>query len=258
MASERYSSKLLLLNFPSNCHSRLPKQIEEIHSPTCPILPGPGNPPWISELTSADRIEQDLYDYGHRLWGFVIYRCTYQSNTAWTKFLRRLVADTEDVLEGADDLLDHLAITVLEDPGKFDGATAAVVREHFNQWAATAVEEEQGTTAQGLVPGLEGFQRYRYCIQVTQDELDSVLADDYERNGFLRMIWRDWKEYEPFEEDGERFEEEEEEPLEGCTLEAVGWMRVPFWGVMFLPWSHLRDPNAWYIEYRRPPAIGHF
>lgn len=128
--------------------------------------------------------------------------------------MRRLLADTEETLEGDGglDLLDNLALTVFEDSRSFDGAATAVVWDHFNRWAATAVQQEQGTG-----PGLFGSQRYRYCIQATQDVLDSVLAD--EEGGVVRLIWGDWEEYEPYEE-GERLEAEQE-AIEGCTLEDV-------------------------------------
>jgi hypothetical protein len=40
-------------------------------------------------------------------------------------------------------------------------------------------------------------------------------------------------EYDPYEE-GERLEEEQE-ATEGCTLEDVRWIQVPFDGVMVIP-----------------------
>lgn len=164
--------------------------------------------------------------------------------------MRRLLANTEETLEGEGglDLLDNLALTVFEDAGTFDGATTAMVRDHFNRWAATAVQQEHGPW---LGPGPVRSQRYRYCIQVTQDVLDSVIAD--EGNGFVRLIWGDWKEYEPFDE-GERFEQEQE-AIEGCTLEDVGWIKVPFEGVMVIPWCYLRSEWAWETEYRRPTEL---
>ena len=82
--------------------------------------------------------------------------------------------------------------------------------------------------------------------------LDSVLADD---DGFVRLVRGDWKEYDPYEE-GERVEEEHE-ALEGCTLENVGWMQVPFNGVMVVPWYYLRG-YGWEREYRRPPTVACF
>ncbi|KAJ5364364.1 uncharacterized protein N7496_010077 [Penicillium cataractarum] len=213
--------------------------------------------PRIPYLHDADHVEHDLWDDGHRLWGFVIYRCTYESDSAWTEFMNRLLASTEEMFDWETDLevLDRLALTVFEDSGMFNGASTAVVREHFNRWAVDAVQKEQGTV-QGQGQVHPGSQRYRYCIQVTQDVLDSVLAGDYERNGFVRVIRADWEVYEPYDH-GERIEEEEE-PLEGCTLEDVGWVKVQFDGMMFIAWGYLRSDWAWGVGYRRPPKIAHF
>jgi hypothetical protein len=41
------------------------------------------------------------------------------------------------------DLLDKFAPTVLQDRS-FEGAIVAVLRDHFDQWATTALREEQG------------------------------------------------------------------------------------------------------------------
>lgn len=57
-----------------------------------------------------------------------------------------------------------------------------------------------------------------------------VLADE---EGFVRLIRGDWMEYDPYEE-GERLEEEQE-ATEGCILEDVRWIQVPFDGVMVIP-----------------------
>ncbi|GIJ86743.1 hypothetical protein Asppvi_005638 [Aspergillus pseudoviridinutans] len=197
----------------------------------------------------ADRIERDLHEDGLRAWGFVIYRCTYQSNTAWVEFMRRLLANTKDTLEGCCglDLLDNLTLTVIEDSGSLDGATTAVIRKHFQQWVAAAEQEEPDTPS----PRVQLSQRYRYCLQITQDVMDSVLTDE-EEGGFVRLIRRDWEEYEPYDH-GERIEDEEE-AIEGCTLENVGWIKVPFDGVMVYPWYYLRG-GGWATEYRRPPKI---
>ncbi|CAG8112363.1 unnamed protein product [Penicillium salamii] len=155
--------------------------------------------------------------------------------------MHRLLANTEETLEwaGGLDLLDNLAVTVFEDL-RFDGATASVVRDHFKRWTATAAQLEQGTGS--------GFsERYLCCIQVMRDVLDSVLAGD----GFVRLVRGDWKEGD---DEGEGVEYE---ALEGCTLENVGWMQVPFNGVMVVPWYYLRC-YGWEREYRRPPAVACF
>jgi hypothetical protein len=206
--------------------------------------------------TTAE-IEQWLREDGHRAWGFVIYRSTYQNQAAWDEFMRRLLANTTDMLEydAGLDLLDHLALTVFDNPNKFDNATTAMVRDHFKQWAATMEEEEQGPISRPKHLRIPGSQRYRYCIQVTQEALESALADDCEKKemGVVYIIQAKWQEYSPYA-DGERHEEEEE-AIEGCTLEDVGWIKVPFESLMPVVWGYLRSDCAWEIEYHRPPDM---
>ncbi|KAL4892329.1 hypothetical protein BDV59DRAFT_180489 [Aspergillus ambiguus] len=88
--------------------------------------------------------------------------------------MRRLLADTTESLAGLGgfDLLDNLTLTVLEDERRFNGASTAVIRDHFKQWAATMERQEQGPSLESQQPRYPGSQRYRYCIQVTQEILD--------------------------------------------------------------------------------------
>lgn len=128
-----------------------------------------------------------------------------------------------------------------------------MVRDHFKQWVATIEQEEQCPISDPKQIRIPGSQRYRYCIQVTQEALESALADDREIMGFVYIILADWKEYSPYE-NGERFKEEEE-AIEGCTLEHVGWINVPFDSLMPVVWCYLRSYCAWEIEYCRPPDM---
>lgn len=40
-------------------------------------------PRGVKSCNTADRIEEELLEKGHRVWGFVIYRCTYGDDAAW-------------------------------------------------------------------------------------------------------------------------------------------------------------------------------
>lgn len=55
------------------------------------------------------------------------------------------------------DIMRKLEYADFEDREGFDGASDAVVREHFKSWIILAPQEEQGTTA-GC------FQRYRFVL----------------------------------------------------------------------------------------------
>lgn len=149
--------------------------------------------------------------------------------------------------------MDSLSLTIFEDRSLFDGASTSVVREHFKQWAITAPQQEQSTG-----PALS--QRYRYCIQVDDAALKSVLENDEPlppmSHGFVNLIWNDdgWKHTNgaPSPE-----EEEVEEPIEGCTWHNVGWMRVTYQDVMVCFYVLLRDLNDCHRVYRRPPEVAH-
>ena len=202
-------------------------------------------------FNDADNIERYLQEDGHRTWGFVIYRCTYESDDDWDQFMECLRDQIRRSLEHSNglDMMDSLSITVFEDRSILDGASTSVVREHFKQWAATAPQQEQGTG-----PALS--QRYRYCVQVDAVALESVIHDapspsqpDTISDGFVNLIWRDW---EPSKLDPRQTPEE---PIEGCTQHEVGWMRVAYQDVMVGMQYYLRDWNDWYSEYRRPPEV---
>jgi hypothetical protein len=49
------------------------------------------------------------------------------------------------------------------------------------------------------------------------------------------------------------------EPVYGCTLDEVGWIKVRYSEAQTGPSSRMTDDRDWSVEYRRPPAIGfHF
>ena len=52
--------------------------------------------------------------------------------------------------------------------------------------------------------------------------------------------------------DGIRIDDEGE-AIEGCTLNNVGWINVPFKGVIVISYGYLR--GEWDTEYRGPPEI---
>ena len=105
-------------------------------------------PPWIQKanLNSAEKIKWYLREDGHLTWGFVIYRYTYDSDDDWNKFIELLRGHIREGFEYYNrlDIMDSLSLTVIEDQSILDDASTSFVREHFKQWAATALEQEQG------------------------------------------------------------------------------------------------------------------
>jgi hypothetical protein len=86
-------------------------------------------PQYSTHNNDADNIERYLQEDGHRTWGFVIYRCTYESDDYWGWFighLRDKIRHTLELCNGLD-MMDSLGITVFEDRSILDGASTSVV-----------------------------------------------------------------------------------------------------------------------------------
>lgn len=197
--------------------------------------PSKRDPKIDASLNEADRLEALLEKDNFKTWGFVIYRCTYQDNAEWEKFMTRFLSAVPEFLQyySGLDLLDTFAPTVFEDPS-FEGATVVALREHFNKWAKTARKEEQGVS--------ENYRarigRYRFFITVDQEALESVLhapEDIDEEVAFVRMVHAEWEPQKYDEEDIANGDvDPPEEPLEGCTEHDVGWMKM-YWRITELP-----------------------
>lgn len=204
-------------------------------------------------LNAADILERLLQKDGFTKWGFVIYRCTYQSQKDWERFMARFLQSVTEYLESSKglDMLEGFTPTVFEDPS-FDGATTAVLRTHFRKWATTAPLQEQGVDTFGK------SGRYRSFVMVDQEALESVLNSDPDamtQTGFVRLVYGEW-EPEVNEDGNESVDLDEElEPLEGCTQEDVGWMKVPYDEVQGIGATAMCDMHDWDMYYARPPEM---
>lgn len=224
-----------------------------------PEQPSKRDPTMETTNNTADELERLLQVDGFKTWGFVVYRCTYQSDSDWEKFVTLFLGRVMRKLKyySGLDLLDDFAPTVFEDPS-FEGATTAVLRDHFNQWAATAMHREQG-----VPPGVERYPRpgrYRFFVMVYQEALESVLNPpdpDDRGSSFIRLVNGEWEPEVLDEEELAEYTEPppEFEPLEGCTLEDIGWMKVPYGEIEFYGFVNMCDSNHWDMYYGRPPEI---
>ncbi|KAK2041574.1 hypothetical protein LZ31DRAFT_543944 [Colletotrichum somersetense] len=82
---------------------------------------------------------------GFHRWGFVIYRATYNDDTAWERYLKALKLTARRALadEGGDVLLEHyMDWPVIADQPTLDGASKADVRKHFNSWLPANQDKE--------------------------------------------------------------------------------------------------------------------
>jgi hypothetical protein len=98
-----------------------------------------------SSTNTADRIQDELEENGHRVWGFVIYRCTYGDDAAWEECLERLNASMRDDMQfynGLDLLEEGSYRRTVITGARFDGVKTQYVREHFKEWRKQAILEE--------------------------------------------------------------------------------------------------------------------
>jgi hypothetical protein len=157
-----------------------------------------------------DRLDED----GHRVWGFVIYRCTYGDDAAWDECLHRLNLSTRinmhfyealHLLDDNDGDRDYrFQQTVFQDAAKFDGASTQVVHRHFQEWRALAFDAEQGSNEkieaprrrEDCGPPFKAGVRYRFCVQIDEEVLQRILSCENPlsavSDGWVNLIEADW------------------------------------------------------------------
>ncbi|KAJ5317415.1 hypothetical protein N7508_001923 [Penicillium antarcticum] len=214
----------------------------------------------------ADLIERNLETDGFHYWGITMYRTTYKSDVDWANFLDRFMGSVRTELESDDglDILDSFRPVVMEDARRFDGATPDQIRDAFKEWARVACETEQGVPYKRAEWAYSA--RYRLCIMVDEEALQSVLdiptedLEAYNTTGFVILINGRWPpEWDPEELAAGGGPDDGHEPVYGCTLDEVGWMKVRYGEAQTGASSRMTDDGDWSVEYRRPPAIGfHF
>jgi hypothetical protein len=224
--------------------------------------------------TPADDIQQALIADGHRIWGFIVYRCTYDSDAHWQLCMQRIhdsLGPSIKTSDGQDLLNERFKLTVMEDEDKFDGASTSTVRQHFRDWCVHAVNEEQRSNdeierrRQEPVPWCGSLAvRYRFCLQIDAASLKSIVED--EPDAWINLIRDDWRLKQAmagqFGDDlnwdqGDLTDDEDEAypAIEGNTNEDVGWMMVDYRCLIPTYYSYLRDPNDWNFTYARPPYV---
>ena len=195
---------------------------------------------------------------GHSKWGWIIYRCTYDSDEQWQAFLERFgyYVHATLVFHNGQNLESSLDIQVLQERELFDGATPDDVRQYFKQWADVASEQEQGRPAGRA-------QRYRYCLHVDQEAVESVLAGpeppgDELGGGYVNIVMIPpgcGTEIDSPEEEAEATELEGDEGDDEPQLDPA-YMRISYADLLVTWYNLFRSEGAWETEYRQPPEIG--
>lgn len=148
------------------------------------------------------------------------------------------------------------------------------MREHFQQWATTAIQEEQGVSPDMVQYSNFPAARYRFCFSIDKESLQSVLEaplEYYSDEGAIVDMLSGWWKEEPEEYDPEDYDPEDPQdgkvkgplierwdPIEGCTLENVGWMKVSSRDVGVRAFAHLAEHDQWDSLYVRPFEICHY
>ncbi|KAK4565616.1 hypothetical protein LTR86_003464 [Recurvomyces mirabilis] len=205
--------------------------------------PSPRNPQISTQSSHADRIEANYQADGHKTWGFVIYRTTYDHDTDWTEFMRRLRAWTAENMDfyHGDDVLQRMTWTVFDDRAQFDGVDAAAVRRHFRTWVEEAVGSAQADASDATPIDAAS-------LKSAVNDAPAPPAYDQERQGWVKVIDKNWV-------PNTRPESNTYAPVEGSTEHDVGWMKCPFPSVMTEYYMLFNDLNGYRTAYRRPPAV---
>lgn len=234
-----------------------------------------------SFLNVADAIEEQLHIDGHHVWGLAIYRCTYGNEATWKLMLKRLNATIRESMRFYDgmELLDprRFRLTLFDDASKYDGMDVGNVRQHFKDWRNRAIWEEQGPKEEIKARGGGRFPnpycgemdipylavRYKHRVQIDSAALASIVSAEGDPDELCRgpawvnLIDADWDPNAAAAEreqdrqtalaDGEDYGLEDDEvfpPIDGCTEENVGWMKVQYQDLIPDMYTRLFGPNA--------------
>jgi hypothetical protein len=211
-------------------------------------------------------IDHDLMVEGHKVWGFVIYRCTYKDDEKWKNFMDRFRLEMERQMDGSEGraLLKKLDITVLEDPSWEDASTASI-RAHFQDWCEKNAQREQRFLLESNHRIWKGW-RYNICIHMNSCALESF-DEGADPKDYVNLISRSWL---SLRDQPHLLVEKRQKPswwkrawppvppeydeLEGNTEEDVGWMMMELDSLVPM-YSRLGRLNSWLTEYKRPPIV---
>ncbi|KAK5114557.1 hypothetical protein LTR85_010134 [Meristemomyces frigidus] len=194
---------------------------------------------------------------GCKSWGFVIYRCTYASDSAWEHFLDVLNARTRRSLReySYPELYDTLSWSIESDDQTLNGASKDFVRERFRDW----VEREIADLS--IAPGHEGTVRwnpkFRYCIHADEGVLKSVVDDapqppapDLDGVAYVNLVAKDSDEQEA------KYDGEKDLEVDGQRMYDVGWMKMAVDGLAPRAYSLFACGGDTFSDlYERPPAV---
>lgn len=229
---------------------------------TLPTLPNPDEGLGAYGLPSIIRSIQKT---GLRSWGFRIYRCTYDNDAAWARYVGILENELAEGLDatGSDYMLTpYHEWTIVEDREALDGASKADVRALFREWSEARSVARDGPGADHELIAAAGLvARYEACIMVDKECLDSMEKNKDKRNRmepYFVVIGLDRlapppvplteEDLEELREDGgEDMLEEDDGDDETCMLASCGsYVEL---------YDELCGTGPWWRRRRAPPEI---
>ncbi|KAJ0413063.1 hypothetical protein BJY00DRAFT_320167 [Aspergillus carlsbadensis] len=215
-------------------------------------------------------------------WGWVVYRCAYNDEATWQRLKQWIIDENRESIatSKAPTLIDRLDMVFLEDRARFNGASRDELRVHFKEWRADEFSRlgpadlevvrgsRRGSGPRITVQHPELMSsRFQQFIQVDEESLQSM-REEFEEpvrlygTGHVNFVYADWPhDLEDCDEDEIQEDSEYDEifePIDGCTEEDVGWMKVAatglgpsffFWSDGFEEWqdNNVRPPEVLYI-----------
>lgn len=183
--------------------------------------------------------------------------------------------------------MDAFNLKVFEDTSVLEGASKIELRKMFINWRSEVAVEEERIDEPGASPilipdgrgGTRGTkQRYNYFVQIDEESLYSIIDRETKTHtrdyglvlGHVNVISADWELPDPQyyaeiraadnDEDPSDYEDpvdEGEEPLEGCRLYDVGWMKTNI-SVSHVGTQQILTESVWDHNYVRPPGIADY
>jgi hypothetical protein len=217
---------------------------------------------WIS----SEVILFELKDRKIEKWGWVFYRTTYKDDEAWDIFKQKLNISVRSIVnldprsELNEAIFDKLEFVFMEDKAKFDGASKAELRAHFQEWVANNFSAENPGADQKLLYDDEPVSRYRFFFEIDEDALRSCGSGGSGHANFLDGFWsssgrRSGDVSLAAQNDPEQLQNQAD-AVEGCS--DVGWMRMDmafFMDTHFYAGMSGSIDLTWPFFYECPPAI---
>ncbi|KAL2795764.1 hypothetical protein BJX66DRAFT_163649 [Aspergillus keveii] len=238
--------------------------------------------------SEASSVLEEVLRSRSKKWGWVVYRCTYDDEATWQKLKQWIIDENRERTEDSDapTLIDHLDMVFFEDRALFENASRDNLRVHFKAW-----REDQfsrlGPADQEVIWGARrgesgritiqhpeiNYPRFHQFVQVDDESLQSMVEEWEEPRrlrgtGHVNFVDADWP-HDMGDDDEDEYlgldeatrqlflecQEEALEPVDGCTGEDVGWMKVAATGLS-PHWCLYSDCNeGWQGRYVRPPEI---